>query len=131
MNGSKLSKRRIPTESTDVVVVEDAAGNVALVEGRVGAARLHREVHDVGEPAQHLLVDCPQVHCGEVGCGGRGEHWTHYGENAYKVCPQRPQFWFNARSGHFLSSLPLSLSLHGISPLFVHVFGCNIGNSRN
>ena len=87
MNGGKLSKWRISSESTDEVVVEHAAGDVALVERGVGAARLHREVHDVGEPAQHLLVDCPQVHCGEVRCGGRGEHWTRCGENAYKVFP--------------------------------------------
>ena len=61
MYGRKLSEGRVPTECADVVVVEHAARQVALVEGRVGAAREHREVHDIGETAQHLLVDHGQV----------------------------------------------------------------------
>ena len=65
MNGGKLSKWRISSESTDEVVVEHAAGDVALVERGVGAAGEHWEVDHVWEPAQHLLVHSAQVHCGE------------------------------------------------------------------
>ena len=68
MNGGKLSKWRISSESTDEVVVEHAAGDVALVERGVGAAGEHREVHDIGEPAQHLLVHGAEVNCGKS-CG--------------------------------------------------------------
>ena len=48
--GRKLSEGGVPTECADVVVVEHAARQVALVERRVGAAREYWEVHHVGEP---------------------------------------------------------------------------------
>ena len=68
MYGRKLSEGRVPTECADVVVVEHAARQVALVERRVGAAREHREVHHIREAAQHLLVNGAEVNCRE-GCG--------------------------------------------------------------
>ena len=61
----ELTKGRVPTKRTDVVVVEHAARQVALVERGVGAAGEHREVHDVWEPAQHLLVNGTEVNCGK------------------------------------------------------------------
>ena len=64
----KLTEGAVLTEGTDEVVVEDTARQVALVERRVGAAGEHREVHDVWEPAQHLLVHGSEVNCGKS-CG--------------------------------------------------------------
>ena len=70
MYGRKLSEGGVPTECADVVVVEHAARQVALVEGRVGAAGEHREVHHIGEPAEHLLVHSTEINCGKsCGCG--------------------------------------------------------------
>ena len=64
MNCGKLSEWGIlPKGTYDAVVYSN--GNIALVECRVGAAREHREVHDIGETAQHLLVDHGQVDCRE------------------------------------------------------------------
>ena len=59
----ELAEGGVSAERADEVVVEHAARQVALVEGRVGAAREHREVHDIGETAKHLLVDHGQVDC--------------------------------------------------------------------
>ena len=66
----ELTEGRVPTERTDVVVVEHAARQVALVERGVGAAGQHREVHHVGQPAEHLFVNGAEVNFGEsCGCG--------------------------------------------------------------
>ena len=64
----ELAEGGVPAERADEVVVEHAARQVALVERRVGAAGEHREVHDIGEPAQHLLVHGAEVNCGKS-CG--------------------------------------------------------------
>ena len=71
------------------MVVEHAARQVALVEGRVGAAREYREVDHVGEAAQHLFVDRGQVDCRESGYRGWGEYLVCCGENVYKIVPDR------------------------------------------
>ena len=68
----KLTKGAVLTEGTDEVVIEDTARQVPLVERRVGAAGEHREVHDIGEPAQHLLVHGAEVNCGKSCVRGTG-----------------------------------------------------------
>ena len=60
----KLSKRIFFPKSTYLSVVH-SKGNVALIERGVGAAGEHREVHNVGQSAEHLLVHHAQVNCGE------------------------------------------------------------------
>ena len=66
----ELTEGRVPTECANVVVVEHAARQVALVERGVGAAGQHREVHHVGQPAEHLFVNGAEVNFGEsCGCG--------------------------------------------------------------
>ena len=67
MNAGKLSKWRILSESTDEVVVEHAAGDVG-----VRAPRLHREVHDVGEPGNICLLTVPRFTVGRLDVGGGG-----------------------------------------------------------
>ena len=66
----ELAEGGVPTERADEVVVEHAARQVALVERGVGAAGQHREVHHVGQPAEHLFVNGAEVNFGEsCGCG--------------------------------------------------------------
>ena len=70
MYGRKLSEGRVSTECADIVVVEHAARQVALVERRVGAAGEHREIDHVGQPSEHLFVNRAEVNFGEsCGCG--------------------------------------------------------------